>query len=383
MKTRILTRFCIVILAAVLVFCLSGCEEFIEALKEIRLTTPETVSDVTPGENATEEPSKEGGRLFTAEPKVDIDPLPVETISDPVEKEASDIIDNAIAAGIAYVNAMKDSRHSYKAYDFDVSATMATFTPTETEIEIHDIFINDAYAIKESTVTDKTYGDLKETYFGLYDFTMWGYDPFITCFYDIDVKSTIDFETEKSHYHSIFTYFYDAYKSQNTRLSATADHDKIKHDMDLFSAIVKRVVKFMPEGLTAYDKYYYLAVVLSEHVSYDDRPENCFTAFGALVQKKAVCEGISLAYMLLCKEANLWCTLRTGVPSGSGHQWNMIKLESGIYNVDVTWSDVSEPNSYTWYKNFIKTDEYFDDLGHAASSGIASTGTGESNPYED
>ena len=137
----------------------------------------------------------------------------------------------------------------------------------------------------------------------------------------------------------------------------------------------------MPEGLTAYDKYYYLAAFLSERVFYDDRPANCFTAYGALVGGRAVCEGYSTAYVLLCRRAGLWCAYRTGKPDGGSHIWNMIKLESGIYNVDVTWCDgEGSPESRRWYDYFVKSDAEFE--SHSPTSGVASTGDREPCPYE-
>lgn len=64
------------------------------------------------------------------------------------------------------------------------------------------------------------------------------------------------------------------------------------------------------------------------------------TAYGALVNGKAVCQGYSLAYKLLLR--------RAGVPSvyvssdSMGHAWNMVQMENnGWYHVDVTWDDPS------------------------------------------
>ncbi len=124
--------------------------------------------------------------------------------------------------------------------------------------------------------------------------------------------------------------------------------------------------------------------MLSERTSYDKRPDNCFTAFGALIGGRAVCEGYACAYYLLCKEANLWCAYRDGLPEGVGHGWNMIKLDSGIYNVDVTWSDgYGLPYERDWYDCFVKSDAVFVEDGHCATSGVSGTGEFEASPYEE
>ena len=60
----------------------------------------------------------------------------------------------------------------------------------------------------------------------------------------------------------------------------------------------------------------------------------------------------------------------------------MVKLDSGIYNVDVTWCDVLRPFEEDFYENFMKTDADFERNGHEAHTGVPSTGTYEPCPYE-
>lgn len=62
------------------------------------------------------------------------------------------------------------------------------------------------------------------------------------------------------------------------------------------------------------------------------------TVYGALVQKKALCEGYAKAYSYLCNLAgieNVIVTGQTTVP----HMWNMVKLDGNWYHVDVTWDN--------------------------------------------
>lgn len=62
------------------------------------------------------------------------------------------------------------------------------------------------------------------------------------------------------------------------------------------------------------------------------------TIYGALVQKKALCEGYAKAFSYLCNLAgieNVIVTGQTNVP----HMWNMVKLGGNWYHVDVTWDN--------------------------------------------
>lgn len=60
------------------------------------------------------------------------------------------------------------------------------------------------------------------------------------------------------------------------------------------------------------------------------------TVYGALVEKRALCEGYSKAFSYLCNLAGIENVIVTGetyVP----HMWNMVKLDGNWYHVDVTW----------------------------------------------
>ena len=183
----------------------------------------------------------------------------------------------------------------------------------------------------------------------------------------------------------MYDHYFDPLRDENCSVAeGRAEMEDVMHSARLLERVVGRIIRFMPEGLSTYDKYYYLAAVICACDSYSNKPENCFTAFGALISGKSVCEGYSKAFYLLCREADLWCAYRFGSSeNGEGHIWNMIKLDSGIYNVDVTWCDNTEnPCSYKWYSNFAISDSENYYTGHRPSSGPESTGEFEPSPYQ-
>ena len=388
MKSNVLKSIAAFVILVVLVVTATGCEQFFEALAEALESEAPSSGTAAPGPDETADTGTETATEgpdsipYRETPKVDVKPLPEETFADDVEKEASDIIDGAIAKAVAYVGVMKDDRHSSVSYSYDAEAGGAFSGLTDPERKLLDDFIKDSYEYKAFRVeSDNFDGDLKKSFFHVTSALLFGADPFITCFADIEPYSIFPVGAEETIYKAVYSYFFNPYKDGNERLSEESIA-MLKHDMTLLDRIVKRIVRYMPEGLTTYDKYYYLAAVLSEHVMYDERRPDCYSAFGALVEGRAVCEGYSLAYLLLCKEADLWCALRCGQPEGVGHQWNMIKLESGIYNVDVTWCDTDTALTQKWYKCFVKTDEFFTEDGHCITVGVSSTGSYEPNPYE-
>ena len=64
----------------------------------------------------------------------------------------------------------------------------------------------------------------------------------------------------------------------------------------------------------------------------------CYDA--PFVYGSAICQGYALAYMYLCKKANLYCRFVTGNVDDnetSGHAWNLVKINKGTYFVDLSF----------------------------------------------
>lgn len=355
----------------------AGIVDGLSTLEVTDATAPQSTEEATAAEPENTIP-------FIRTPEIVPFELPAEQSDDPIEKEASEIIDGAIAKAISYVSAMKDDRHSDTCYPFDNDANGYISALTHEQKSLYDRFVAAAKNCERLTVSDKEYGgDLKAAFFALYRPLTYS-EPDIASYFTIDAKSELLASEMTTRYVSVFDRYFDPDRDGNAELS-TGDvtMEKIKHDAKLLDSVVKRVVRFMPDGLSAYDKYYYLAAVLSEKVSYDKRPDNCYTAYGALIGGRAVCEGYTSAYYLLCREAGLWCAYRDGQPSGVGHTWNMVKLESGIYNVDITWCDgYGKPFEKDFYDCFMKSDADFIADGHSITSGVNGTGDFEPSPYE-
>ncbi len=64
-----------------------------------------------------------------------------------------------------------------------------------------------------------------------------------------------------------------------------------------------------------------------------------FTAEGSLINKKAVCEGYSEGFLLLCWTAGIEARLIEGTGNGGAHEWNVVKVGGKWYQMDVTFDD--------------------------------------------
>ena len=123
-------------------------------------------------------------------------------------------------------------------------------------------------------------------------------------------------------------------------------------------SILNEVVS--PE-MTNYEKEVALHDYLIENVSYynyenvDDIPLKKHSAYGALVEKEAVCDGISKAYSILLKKCGIQNVVVLG-KMGNQHAWNKVKIDDSWYNVDVT-SDACGKERIVSHVYFNLTDE--------------------------
>lgn len=105
----------------------------------------------------------------------------------------------------------------------------------------------------------------------------------------------------------------------------------------------------MPLGLSEIDRELYLFQYLAKNCvyDYDAKTDNGewkpFSAYGALVEGKAVCEGYSRAMQLLSSYAGLESALITGQSDGVNHMWNLMKINGDWYHLDTTWCDSDVP----------------------------------------
>lgn len=67
---------------------------------------------------------------------------------------------------------------------------------------------------------------------------------------------------------------------------------------------------------------------------------NVYTAYGALVEGNAVCQGYAMAYNLLLNKVGIKTDYVTSViPDQGSHGWSLVKIGETWYHVDVTWDD--------------------------------------------
>ena len=87
----------------------------------------------------------------------------------------------------------------------------------------------------------------------------------------------------------------------------------------------------------------------------DDTYSQKYTAYAALIDKTAVCQGYASLFYRMSLDAGVDCRVISG-DAGGPHAWNIVKLGDKYYNLDSTWDAGREEYSY-----FLKTMPEFTD----------------------
>lgn len=146
------------------------------------------------------------------------------------------------------------------------------------------------------------------------------------------------------------------YNSDNTLLSISPAYSPGFSDLAAAKAAFDAKVNALTAGLSGsdYDKAKTLhdrLCAATEYVS----ASNDQSAYGALVDGKAVCAGYAKAYQHLLLQVGIpaWfvrgSSINPNTKKSENHSWNLVKLDGQWYYTDVTWDDQRENTYYTYF----------------------------------
>lgn len=153
------------------------------------------------------------------------------------------------------------------------------------------------------------------------------------------------------------TYHLEGHNSSNSEtitydtliLQFTMSLEQRNTAIQQFEQVTKSILDDCPNDQDEYGKELYLHDSLATRCTYDqdaavltgDTESSAYTAYGALVEGKAVCEGYAKAMQWLLKRANIKATVITGnsLKTGEPHMWNLVKINAEVYHLDPTWDD--------------------------------------------
>ena len=106
------------------------------------------------------------------------------------------------------------------------------------------------------------------------------------------------------------------------------------------------------DGKSDYEKLTAIYQYIMDHCTYDHKnlDDDTYTlkhtAYAALCNETAVCQGYATLLYRMLLSVGIDCRFISGLGGGGDHAWNIVKLDGLWYNVDLTWDDdYSEKNS--------------------------------------
>ena len=146
------------------------------------------------------------------------------------------------------------------------------------------------------------------------------------------------------------------YKGDGTCIEVDLSFNKTADDFNNAKAQFDKKANELIDGAsgltTDYGKEQYVHDKLIENVAYQISARMNQSAYSALVNGATVCAGYSRAMQYVLMELGIPCYYCTGY-AGENHAWNIVGLDDGFYNVDVTWDD-SDTGQYDYFN---KTDK--------------------------
>ena len=116
-------------------------------------------------------------------------------------------------------------------------------------------------------------------------------------------------------------------------------------------ARVARELAMQSAGMTEYEKELFAYEYLANNCFYDFDAQWSASAYGALVEGHAKCDGISLGMKWLCEEMGISCMVIAGKHPEQevGHAWNVVCIDGTYYDLDVTNDVNSTERSMRYY----------------------------------
>lgn len=133
----------------------------------------------------------------------------------------------------------------------------------------------------------------------------------------------------------------------------------------------EEILENMPQGLDEWGIERYVYEYLATNCTYDGFDTvYAHSPLGPLIQKRAVCEGISKAAKYLLDRAGVHSAVIFGggdLNGGVNHAWNMVQLDGNWYHIDITY-DLSQGQPRFRYFNLsdeaMRQDHRFTSLGN-------------------
>ena len=142
------------------------------------------------------------------------------------------------------------------------------------------------------------------------------------------------------------------YTSKDNCVQITLEYNELINDISSstssFENAANNIIASAKELSSDYEKEKYVHDAIAKLCTYDENSSLSQSAYSALVNENSVCAGYSRAFQYIMTSLGIPTYFVAGTATGN-HAWNMVKLDDGYYNVDLTWDDQDSGVIYNYF----------------------------------
>lgn len=147
--------------------------------------------------------------------------------------------------------------------------------------------------------------------------------------------------------------------------------EKIKEQSAAVEKNISEIISHINPSWNDFEKIKYIHDYIIENTVYDNEGAErilsnetgclCSSAYGCLIEGRAVCQGYADAFKMIMDRMKIECGVISGITERGKHAWNYVKADGEYYWIDLTWDDsVTETGENTVrYDYFLLNDENF------------------------
>lgn len=170
------------------------------------------------------------------------------------------------------------------------------------------------------------------------------------------------------------------YLDEYTNADGTVKQSAIKDDRKKLNRSIEDIMAGIQPEMSALEKALWVHDWMVREIDYavvelsqKSPSSRIYGIVGALVDRKAVCDGYTEAYLIIMRKLGI--PAKCIASDSMNHSWNMIQIDGSWYHVDVTWDDpLAADTDYgqgnhllegrVTHEYFLKSDKEFRDLKH-------------------
>lgn len=177
-------------------------------------------------------------------------------------------------------------------------------------------------------------------------------------------KLFLNVETTTRGFKTIYKVFINSGDKSNYYIDGINSYEEVQNMINQVAVIRNYFIDNKNENI--YDNIKLVHNYLVETIDYDEslQESNIYNIYGALINKKCVCEGYAKAFKYILDGIDIPCIVVTGDASNSDnntekHAWNYVEINDNWYAIDCTWDDpiIIGPSIFNYsykYKYFLK-----------------------------